>query len=115
LQGDPILFQWGEQYRDWVCVRDVVNACLLAGKATQSDFFNVGSGVASSFNDLVKMWNTILGTKRTPRYIDNPHTGAYQDFTLMDISQAWRCLEWKPQISLFDGMPLLHQYLTQVS
>lgn len=112
LIGDPLLYKYGNQYRDWIVVNDVVKACILAGQASASDVFNIGYGVCWLFNHLVEMWNHILNTKRTPEYITNPYYAGYQDHTLLNISKAKRCLEWWPTVDLMYGMTKLHELLS---
>jgi ADP-L-glycero-D-manno-heptose 6-epimerase len=88
LKGNPKLFKSGEQKRDYSYVKDVVTANLLAAKASESCIVNCGSGVATSFNDIVKELNSLLGTERVPEYIDNPYGENYQSYTECDMTQA---------------------------
>ncbi|MFW5693298.1 MAG: NAD-dependent epimerase/dehydratase family protein, partial [Thermoguttaceae bacterium] len=83
----PRLFRSGEQKRDHIYVADVVRSNLLALEAP-SDVYNVGTGVATTFNELVTYINEALGTDLQPEYIDNPYTGTYQDHTQADTTRA---------------------------
>src|SRR3989338_8321763 len=78
-KGNPRVFKYGEQKRDYIYVKDVVRANLRALEAGKSGVVNCGSGAATTFNDLIQILNTVLGTERTSEYIDNPFTGRYQD------------------------------------
>ncbi len=99
----PRLFKDGTQSRDWVYVKDVVKANLLAMNAKKSGIYNIGSGTNVSFNEIVKNWNFILGTDITPEYIENPFKGRYQNHTVVDISKAAE-LGYYPDFQVFEGM-----------
>src|SRR5438045_7374253 len=49
----PRIFADGSQRRDFVYVRDAVAGTLLAAQSGRSGVFNIGSGTARSFNELV--------------------------------------------------------------
>lgn len=100
----PKLFASGEQKRDWVYVADVVRALKLAGSSGRSGIYNVGSGQSVSFNDVVKTWEWFLRFNLEPEYMPNPHEGAYQSLTSVDIGKAERDLGYRPEYQLFDGM-----------
>ncbi len=92
----PRIFKWGEQKRDQVYIKDVVLANLLAVKAKRSGIVNVGSGRATSFNQIVQALNKVLGTALEPEYIDNPYREAYQNHTQADLTLARSLLQYKP-------------------
>lgn len=92
----PRIFKWGEQSRDQVYVKDVVNANILALQAQSSFIVNVGSGKPVSFNQIVEELNTVLGTDYQPEYVDNPHKGVYQEYTQADLTGAGSLLGYHP-------------------
>jgi len=69
LKGEPLtIFGDGEQTRDYVFVRDVVSANMLASEAEMGDeqgldarAFNVGTGVGTSVNKLADVLESIAG------------------------------------------------------
>ena len=69
----PRIFKHGEQKRDFVYVKDVVEGSIRALEAKQSGIYNLGSGHARSFNELIDVLNRSLGTDFKPDYIENPH------------------------------------------
>lgn len=85
---NPQLFKSGEHLRDWVYIEDVVEANLLASRYENTDVFNVGSGVAMNFNDVVKTLNSELKTSLEPEYIDCPFLNSYQAHTLLDLTKS---------------------------
>lgn len=99
----PRIFRYGEQQRDFVYVKDIVQGCLRAFEAERSDIYNLGSGRARTFNELVHILNSLLRTNFEPEYIENPHAH-YQNFTQADLSNARDALNYEPQYSLEQGI-----------
>src|SRR5712672_2573741 len=91
----PRIFKHGEQKRDFVYVRDVVEGSIRALDAQGSGIYNLGSGQARSFNELVDVLNKCLGTNFPPDYIDNPHAH-YQNFTEADLNKVRSALGYAP-------------------
>lgn len=99
----PRIFKQGEQKRDFVYVKDVVEGSILALEASESGIYNLGCGQARSFNDLVAVLNKCLGTKLQADYIDNPHAH-YQNFTEADLNKVRGALGYQPQFPLEAGV-----------
>jgi ADP-L-glycero-D-manno-heptose 6-epimerase len=77
-------FKDGQQLRDFVYVKDVIKICYwLMQHQPASGIYNLGTGKARSFDDLVK--STFAGLDLEPRieYIDMPEDirNTYQYFT----------------------------------
>jgi ADP-L-glycero-D-manno-heptose 6-epimerase len=106
----PRIFKYGEQKRDFVYVKDVVDGTIRALDAKQSGVFNLGFGQARSFNDLIDVLNQSLGTSFQPEYFDNPHTH-YQNFTQADLTNARSGLGYEPRFPLEDGVRDYMQWL----
>jgi len=101
--NQPRLFKHGEQQRDFVYIRDVIDANLAALDAPRSGVCNVGSGKARCFNDLVLNLETLLNTKLEVEYFDNPYD-FYQNHTEAEMGATRDLLGWEPKWSLEDGM-----------
>lgn len=100
----PRLFEFGEQKRDFVHVKDVVSANLLALNSP-SGVFNVGAGVASDFNELVFALNAAMGTRLEPEYFPMPYDPkTYQCNTHADLQRAQSVLGYRSQWSLSAGV-----------
>jgi len=99
----PRLFKWGEQKRDFVYIKDVVKANLLAMEKGIGGVYNVGSGRARSFNELVAILNEVLGTDFDIEYFDNPYD-FYQNYTEADLTKISNVLGYKPDWSLEEGV-----------
>ena len=99
----PRIFKNGEQLRDFVYVKDIVNGTILAARARTSGIYNLGSGVPRSFNDVVTNLNRVLKTEFQTEYIDNPHAH-YQPHTEADLTHTTRALRYKPKYTLEQGI-----------
>lgn len=97
----PTIYGDGSQTRDFIFVEDVVEALILSSKRG-TGIFNVGTGVAYSFNNVVEILNSKLGRRIDPVYVDNP-IGNYVIHTQADISKV-KTLGFKPQYSLEEGI-----------
>jgi ADP-L-glycero-D-manno-heptose 6-epimerase len=99
----PRIFKYGEQQRDFVYVKDVVEATLLAAEADHSGVYNVGSGRPTSFNEIVALLNKALGTDYDPDYFDNPYP-FYQPHTEADVTRARAELGYAPSYPIDRGI-----------
>jgi ADP-L-glycero-D-manno-heptose 6-epimerase len=99
----PRIFKHGEQIRDFVYVKDIVNCTILAARARTSGIYNAGSGVPRSFNDIVANLNRVLNTQWQPEYIDNPHAH-YQPHTEADLTETTKALRYTPKYTLELGI-----------
>jgi len=80
----------GGQLRDFVYVKDCVAVVgWLLENPTINGLFNVGSGTARSFLDLVGAVGAQLGSRPEIRFIDTPEImrEQYQYFTQADVSK----------------------------
>ncbi len=97
----------GGQMRDFIYVRDCVNAVLwLLDHPRVSGLFNLGSGKARSFADLAQAVFTTLGRAPQIDYIDMPEAlrARYQYFTQADMGRLRRAGYAQSFTSLEDGV-----------
>ncbi|OAF01298.1 ADP-L-glycero-D-mannoheptose-6-epimerase [Bradyrhizobium centrolobii] len=83
----------GDQRRDFIYVDDVVRVMMwLLATPSVSGIFNVGTGKARSFKDLMLAAYAALGTKPNIEYIDMPEAirGSYQYFTQSEVDRLCR-------------------------
>ena len=106
----PRIFKHGEQKRDFVYVKDAVEASIRTLDAKTSGIYNLGTGKARSFNELIDVLNKCLATNFQPEYFDNPHAH-YQNFTQANITSARSALGYEPRFSLEDGVRDYMQWL----
>lgn len=101
---NPRIFKYGEQVRDHIYVKDAVAATIRAADAKESGIFNVGTGEATTFNQVIDCLNKAMKTSFRPEYFDNPYADAYQVNTRADISKIGKALGWKPKFSTRAGI-----------
>ena len=80
----------GEQLRDFVYVRDVVDVCQwLMHHRKDSGLYNLGSGKARSFLDLTRATFDAISAPHNIGFIDTPEDirDTYQYFTEADLSK----------------------------
>ena len=97
----PVIFGDGNQTRDYVYVEDVVNANLLAVRGKEG-VYNIGTGVETSVNELVKMFEKVTNKRIVPEYAP-PRKGEVQRIAL-DATKAEKELGFKPEYNLFEGL-----------
>jgi ADP-L-glycero-D-manno-heptose 6-epimerase len=101
-------FKDGEQLRDFIYVKDLVEV-LIYFMETRKDpgIYNLGTGKAESFNELVNQ--TFYALNKTPdiEYIDTPEDirDKYQYFTEADMSKLRKVGYSKKFMSLAEGVP----------
>ena len=103
-KGDPELFKWGAQSREFIFIEDVVRANMLALNTHQSAMVNCATGRARTFNELVDILNAALATNRTPQYVDNPLANRYQSNIECDVSRAREILGFTASYDLERGV-----------
>lgn len=95
----PLIYGNGSQVRDFVHVKDVAIANLLAMKSdTKQGFINIGTGIATSILDLAEMVIHASGLKLEPIY-GELLKGDVQK-SLADVNSARSLLGWKSEIKL---------------
>jgi ADP-L-glycero-D-manno-heptose 6-epimerase len=83
----------GDQRRDFIYVDDVVRVMMwLLATPSVSGLFNVGTGKARSFKDMMLSAYAALGMVPNIRYVDMPEQirGSYQYFTQSDADRLQR-------------------------
>lgn len=99
-QGKPLTIRGdGEQRRDFVHVKDVARANILAAtskKVGKGECINIGSGENRSVNEIANLMST---NKVNIEPVIEPR------ITLCDNSLAKKLLDWSPESSVEDFMP----------
>jgi ADP-L-glycero-D-manno-heptose 6-epimerase len=101
----------GGQMRDFVYVKDVAEVCLfLMHHRKNSAIYNLGSGTARTFNDLVKATFEAMNKSVHIEFIDTPIDirDKYQYFTEADMSKLRSIGFERPFHSLEEGV---HDYV----
>jgi len=98
----------GEQLRDFVYVKDAVDVLLfLMENRKISGIYNLGTGKAETFNELVCQCFMALDLKPVVQYIDTPADirDKYQYFTEADMSKLRSAGYTKSFQTLSEGVP----------
>ncbi|MEO8819488.1 MAG: NAD-dependent epimerase/dehydratase family protein, partial [Ginsengibacter sp.] len=106
-------FKDGEQLRDFIYVKDVLKICFWFlecwendAKTFTSGIYNVGTGKARSFNDLVSATFSALDKSTKIEYIEMPEDirDTYQYFTEAEMSKIRSAGYSQPFYSLENGV-----------
>lgn len=100
-------FKDGEQLRDFVYVKDLVDVMyFLWREQPQSDIYNVGTGNARSFYDLAKNTFISMGLQPNIEFIPMPEDirDKYQYFTQAKMEKLRKAGYTKPFYSLEEGV-----------
>ncbi len=102
---NPRLFADSDKIlRDFIYVEDIIQANVKAMKPKESGIYNVGTGKARSFQDIVDILQREIGTTLTCEYIPNPFIGSYQFHTEADIATTKEALGYEPAYEMEDGI-----------
>jgi dTDP-L-rhamnose 4-epimerase len=109
----PIVFEDGNQRRDFVSVYDVARALRLAleVRAASGHSFNVGSGVSSSVCEIASRMAATLGMENVLPDITGQYRVGDIRHCFADISRARQVLGYEPQVSLDEGLMELAGWL----
>lgn len=99
----PRVFEFGEQYRDFIYVKDVVDANLRAWEKAAPGAYNVCTGRKTDFNAIIAALNDSLGTSLAPEYFKNPYS-FYQNETLGDPSKARKAFGFAARWTVEDAI-----------
>jgi len=100
-------FRDGEQMRDFVYVKDVVEVCMfLMHHRKNSGLYNLGTGVARTFLDLTKGTFRAMGVPENISFTDTPADirDKYQYFTEADMHKLLRIGYTRPFHTLEEGI-----------
>ena len=110
----PIIFEDGQQLRDFVSVYDVARACRLALEvdAARDQIFNIGSGEVMTVEGVARRLGKVLGKKIDPEISGNYRVGDIRH-CFPDISLARNVLGYKPTMTFEKGVRKLAEWLEQ--
>ncbi|HEV2828324.1 MAG TPA: NAD-dependent epimerase/dehydratase family protein [Pyrinomonadaceae bacterium] len=112
----PMMFEDGEQTRDFVHVSDIVQANLLAMQTAKADYLpvNVGTGTATSIRKIGSLLAAGLGKELEPEIVGKYREGDIRH-CVADITRARALLGYEPRVSLNTGIPELLSWVAQQS
>ncbi|MGW2642933.1 NAD-dependent epimerase/dehydratase family protein [Streptomyces sp. NPDC001348] len=99
-----------EACRDYVPVAAIAQTCvLMADPAAPSGIYNLGSGHAVSFAELLRWCCDFAETPLNVRLVPNPHIGRYQYWTCADMSALDTSLPARPRLGPDDLRSAAHE------
>lgn len=106
----PLVFEDGDQRRDFVSVRDVARACRLAIERELDGVLNIGSGHSVSVREVAKQLADVLGKDIEPEVVGRYRVGDIRH-CFADVSAARRDLGFEAEVSLQEGLDELGRWL----
>jgi UDP-glucose 4-epimerase len=108
----PTIFGDGHQTRDFIYVRDVVRANLMACTRPEaiSETLNVAGGQQMSILRLAETLNAVMGLRLSPRFAP-PRLGEVRH-SQADVSRARRVLGWQAETALEVGLTQTIRWLS---
>lgn len=113
LKGEtPTIFGDGDQTRDFIYVKDLAEFIVESiDKNPKSKFFNLADGKQISVNDIYKILQKLVGTKKEANHIQ-AIKGEVRDIVL-DTALAKKELGWKPKHTFEEGLKETYEWFKQ--
>jgi UDP-glucose 4-epimerase len=93
----------GNQIRDFIHVKDIAKANLAAMESNiKKSFFNVGTGISTSINDLAKMMIELSNSEN--EIIHGPELKGDIESSQADIEFIKKSINWNHKIELKEGL-----------
>lgn len=110
--NSPLVFEDGQQKRDFVSVHDVVAANLLAMDRRGADGLavNIGSGQTVTVEQVARTLAETLGKDLAPSFTQKYRAGDIRH-CVADIALAREVLDYEPRVRFRDGVSELAQWL----
>lgn len=105
----PVIYGDGSATRDFVYVKDVAMAFLLAASRRAVGVFNIGSGVETSVIELLRLVSKVSGVQLEPQFAPPRPGDVSRSFA--DVSLAREALGWEPRTPLEEGLRATYNYL----
>lgn len=109
LHHQSIPWYWnGEQYRDYVYVKDIASAHLAVLSLSGLNVFNVGSGIPIQIKELLKALENVYGKKIRTKNLGKRAGDPMK--LVSDISRIKKTVGWFPKTKLEDGLKETLEY-----
>jgi dTDP-L-rhamnose 4-epimerase len=108
----PLVFEDGEQMRDFVSIHDIVRANILAmdQPASNGEVINIGGGKPITIRTVAEILTRSLGKDVEPM-ITNKYRAGDIRHCFADLSKAHRLLGYEPQVDYEEGFKELAEWL----
>jgi UDP-glucose 4-epimerase len=98
----PVIFDDGEQTRDYVYVEDTVHAFALAAERGSGELVNVGTGVQTSVNRIFAVIAGLTGFQRQPTHAPRREGDVRRSAVANGLAAS--VLGWKPWTGIEEGL-----------
>ena len=105
------LFEFGEQLRDFVYVKDVATCNIYAGFQASTAVYNCGFGASASFNQVVSILKSYFKSGSEIEYIKQPYV-FFQNSTRSDMSVTSSEMKYYPSFDIVKG---IYDYIGAIS
>lgn len=111
----PLVFEDGQQRRDFIHVSDVARAVVSAVEASDvTGVFNVGTGIATTVGDMAQVWCDIASKRGfphvAPKILNRFRAGDIRH-AYADITKIGPALSWAPQVQIGEGLDRLADWI----
>jgi len=107
----PVIYGDGEQTRDFIYVKDVAEANILAAESKATGIFNIGSGNRVTVNDLAQLIIKLAGKSNIKPVYKEARPGDILH-SLSDITRA-RTFGFSPRYTLEAGLKEIIDYMSR--
>ena len=110
----PQIYGDGTQTRDFVYIKDNINATIEALKSQRTDgeILNIGTGRPITILDLAETIIELCGKPLKPQHI--PHPGQDIKHRFPDVKKMRTLLDYKPQYNLIKGLKETIEWYKQI-
>ena len=103
----PTIYGDGSQTRDFIYVKDIVTAIILAleNRTINEEIFNIGTGQPTTINELANTMLSLTSADSKINYAQKREGDIKQSYA--NINKAKILLNYKPKYTLKEGLTLL--------
>jgi nucleoside-diphosphate-sugar epimerase len=101
--------------RDFVFIDDVIDAFMrfLTIKKRYADVFNIGSGKQYTLSEIVEAVKVLANGKLKIKWNNRKSNQLEPEFWKADISKTKKQLNWKPRVTLKQGLQKTYQWMLE--
>ncbi len=103
----------GQQERDFVYVKDIVRANILAMEQPESQVYNIGTGKSISINHIFLLLKSLSGYNKEPHYVSDTKGEIFK--TSLTATKAKLELGWVPEMGLEEGLKITLNFYKHIS
>lgn len=102
IREKPKVFNDGNQTRDYIYVKDVVNANIQSLSRAENEDLNIGTGRQLKTIELYNIVASMIGVKMDAVYEDRRANDIQH--IILNVNKASKLLGWAPEYSIVDGL-----------